>query len=202
MDITVDRLGKWMLLWNVWVKGCYFRIFCILSLLICVTSCYGQIKVFHPTCNFNIFFEKNILLHNPPCLLLSLRISHTNLFFHSTQIYTYYPEIGCHYFDFFGHLKAKRLVSYGAKWLVQLTKYVLRSHDQSNLTQVSFAGYCIRPIKGSYIILGQFAFYINYCNLLNSVVTINTTGLKCKHSEFFQQIVVDFHIILKMCSKS
>jgi len=23
MDLTVEHLGKWMLLWNVWVNGCY-----------------------------------------------------------------------------------------------------------------------------------------------------------------------------------
>jgi len=67
---------------------------------------------------------------------------------------------------------------------------------------MSSADYCIVPIKGSYIILGQFRFYVGkYCNILNSVVTINTTGLKYKYSAFFQQIVVDFHIIFKICSK-
>lgn len=67
---------------------------------------------------------------------------------------------------------------------------------------MSSTGYFIVPIKESYIILGQFRFYVrNYCNLLSSVVTINTTDLKCKYSLFFQQILIDFHIIFKICSK-
>jgi len=34
MDVTVELLGEWMLLWNVLVNGYYFGIFGILSFVI------------------------------------------------------------------------------------------------------------------------------------------------------------------------
>jgi len=37
MDVTVGLLCKWMLLWDIWVNGCCFRISGILSLVIYVT---------------------------------------------------------------------------------------------------------------------------------------------------------------------